>query len=389
MPEQIQKYKIFIASPSDLTPERELISSVISELNRTYGNPNNIVIELVRWETNSAPGISNVGVQSIINNDIPQYDIFIGLLWTRFGTPTKCFDSGTEEEFHIAHKKFQNDNNSVQILFYFKTTPTKSINDIDANQLSKVREFKVSLETKKILYWEFNDNENLGSFLRQHIPMRIDTLRNKITASAIEQSILITTKVEIDEDEFGIIDYQELMNDSLNKSMLVLENITKSTDWVCLEIEKRVKELGVLANKAKIQNVGTEILRITYKKTADVLNTYASKIDPEIPVYFKYFQIGINSYSKLAAIYVDDFKDMQDKLSETNKELEDLLEKSLFTIDQLKGFLISIESIQRVSKEINSAKKNLASKLNDLIDKLEKGHSIANEAYENVNSKLI
>ena len=73
MPEIISKFKVFVASPSDLTEERESINEVISELNLIYGNPNNIVIELIKWETNSGPAISEQHVQGIINNDIGNY----------------------------------------------------------------------------------------------------------------------------------------------------------------------------------------------------------------------------------------------------------------------------------------------------------------------------
>jgi hypothetical protein len=45
MPEMISKFKIFLASPSDLSDERESIKQVIEELNATFGNQNNIVLE--------------------------------------------------------------------------------------------------------------------------------------------------------------------------------------------------------------------------------------------------------------------------------------------------------------------------------------------------------
>ena len=46
MPEIISKYKIFLASPSDLSEERESIKQVIEELNLTFGNQNNIVLDV-------------------------------------------------------------------------------------------------------------------------------------------------------------------------------------------------------------------------------------------------------------------------------------------------------------------------------------------------------
>ena len=98
MPETISKYKVFIGSPSDVTEDRQAINEVITELNHTFGNQNNIVIELIKWETHSAPGVTLNHPQEIINIDIgDDYDIFIGLMWMKFGTQTDNASSGTEE----------------------------------------------------------------------------------------------------------------------------------------------------------------------------------------------------------------------------------------------------------------------------------------------------
>jgi hypothetical protein len=123
MPTLIEKYKVFLASPGDLANDRQSIEEVISELNTTYGSRNNLIIELVKWETHSAPAASNSDVQSVIDNDIKlDYDLFIGILWARFGTPTNKFESGTEQEFYNAYEIHKKTPNSVQILFYFNVS---------------------------------------------------------------------------------------------------------------------------------------------------------------------------------------------------------------------------------------------------------------------------
>ncbi|MGB5436888.1 MAG: DUF4062 domain-containing protein, partial [Maribacter sp.] len=96
MAKTVTKYSVFIASPSDLQEERIAIEEVTKELNLTFGIKQNIVIELLKWETHSAPGISEIHPQELINEDIGnEYDIFIGLLWKKFGTPTDKAGSGT------------------------------------------------------------------------------------------------------------------------------------------------------------------------------------------------------------------------------------------------------------------------------------------------------
>jgi hypothetical protein len=190
MPELVSKYIIFLASPSDLSEERDAVNNVINELNISFGTPNRIVLELQKWETHSAPAISSESVQNIINNDIPVYDLFIGLLWMRFGTPTKEYGSGTEEEFNIAYERFIKDNNSIQILFYFKDAPPPSLSDVKPEQLIKVNDFKSSLQEKKILHWEFKLKDDLEKYLRSHIPKRIKDIRN-IAIITVNDSICI------------------------------------------------------------------------------------------------------------------------------------------------------------------------------------------------------
>ena len=81
MPEIVKKYKVFLASPSDLLEDRASIDEVIKELNLTFGEQNNLVIELMKWETHSAPGASVKHQQALINKDIDgDYDLFIGLM---------------------------------------------------------------------------------------------------------------------------------------------------------------------------------------------------------------------------------------------------------------------------------------------------------------------
>src|SRR5690625_4722369 len=102
MPTKITQYKIFLATPSDVQEEREKIKRVIEELNLTFGKRNGLRLELVKWETHSIPGIAQNNPQELINPLVDSCDIFVGILWKKFGSPTDKAESGTEEEFHRA-----------------------------------------------------------------------------------------------------------------------------------------------------------------------------------------------------------------------------------------------------------------------------------------------
>lgn len=158
----VTKYSIFIASPNDLEEERLANDEVIKELYKTFSPHRSVLLEVLKWETDSAPGISNGSPQNLITDDIGyEYDLFIGLLWKKFGNPTYNADSGTKEEFNNAYKKFQEENNSVQVLFYFKNAATKSMSEINASELAKIENFKPVIEEKNVYYCEFDTIENL------------------------------------------------------------------------------------------------------------------------------------------------------------------------------------------------------------------------------------
>ena len=117
MTEKVTKVRVFIASPGDVQKERDSLPAVIEELSRTTGRNLGFVIELVRWEIHCYPAMGRP--QGVINEQIGDYDIFIGVMWKRFGTPTGKADSGTEEEFNLAYEDWKRDN-KLHIAFYEK-----------------------------------------------------------------------------------------------------------------------------------------------------------------------------------------------------------------------------------------------------------------------------
>lgn len=386
MPEIISKYKIFLASPSDLSEERENINQVIAELNQTFGNQNNIVLELQKWETNSAPAISTNGVQSIINNDIPEYDLFIGLLWMKFGTPTKEYGSGTEEEFNIAYEKFIKDSNSVQILLYFKNSVPKSLTDINPEQLIKVREFKSSLGEKNVLYWEFNLKEELERLLRIHIPKRIQNLKSTQNHTEISNEISTEIVIVEDDEEFGILDYQEFIEDSFSISTHALVRISEATNWIGDEMNKKTDEINNLVAQNRNQPISFKVQRNLLDRTSNVMNDFANRVEPEIPIYINNFEKGIDSFSKLITIYINDFENKDEEIKEALDSLENLLTQIEFALGNMNGFLATVDSLPKMSKELNNARKNVVNILSDFSNKLEASITLGKEVYKNINS---
>ena len=95
---------VFLASPSDLIEERKVARKVVEKINRIVSHIG-WHIDLRGWEDT----LPNSGrPQAHINKDVESCDLFIGMLWERWGSSTGQYSSGFEEEFELAKKMVRN-----------------------------------------------------------------------------------------------------------------------------------------------------------------------------------------------------------------------------------------------------------------------------------------
>lgn len=156
---------VFIASPSDLSSERKIARSVVDNLNRQWGKRLHCHLELVGWE-DTLPGSGRP--QAVINKDLERCDFFIGLLWSRWGTPTDSegiYTSGFEEEYRRSVARHQ-ETGKPEISLYFKKLSQDQLRD-PGPQLQKVLEFRDEVEASRAhLYKDFEDEKDFESRVR-------------------------------------------------------------------------------------------------------------------------------------------------------------------------------------------------------------------------------
>jgi hypothetical protein len=165
---EVTIYKCFIGSPSDTSDERKFCKEVFDQINRTIGEKFNFRLESLMWEDNSRPSFGEDG-QDVINRQLllQEYNIFIGIMWSRFGTPTLRSESGTLEEFEDAYQKYKN-NKEVEICMYFNKKDIPQ-NSIHPEQIGKVFEFKMRVSELGGLYNEYAGAEQFKENLRIHL----------------------------------------------------------------------------------------------------------------------------------------------------------------------------------------------------------------------------
>lgn len=159
-------FKLFLASPGDTSDQRVAAKEVIEEINTVFGRKEEFTIQLLNWEDSVYSSVGQDG-QDVINRQIGEdYDIFVGIMWKKFGSPTKRFGSGTEEEFNIAYERLKNHGN-LQLMFFFNSTSIPQ--DSDFNQFRKVQDFRKSLEDFGVLYKTFTTNEDFIKLFRSNL----------------------------------------------------------------------------------------------------------------------------------------------------------------------------------------------------------------------------
>ncbi|MFA7281947.1 MAG: DUF4062 domain-containing protein [Sterolibacterium sp.] len=169
--------KVFLASPGDLAEERNVAKGIVDDFNSQLADALGYQVELVGWE-DTLPGIGRP--QAIINRDLDGCDLFIGMLWKRWGTPpgTEPYTSGFEEEFNRSMKRNEKEGRP-EINLLLKNLDAESLAD-PGDHLKKVIAFKEQIfAEKKLLAGTFADVRDFEGKFRKCIQGYVIALSNR------------------------------------------------------------------------------------------------------------------------------------------------------------------------------------------------------------------
>ena len=194
--------KIFLASPSDTDQERKIVIDVAAELSDTVCKALNVSLELLTWEYSTYPSIGKYP-QDVINEQIGNdYDLFIGLMWKKFGTPTEKASSATEEEYNRALESYKKGGPCKNIMFYFKTSNISM--DDDLEQLQKVKAFKKKIAVEDGVYYSIiTDRTKFAKDLRHHLSNCLLHLYQSQNNDNYQSITEISEQMRIDLEEVG------------------------------------------------------------------------------------------------------------------------------------------------------------------------------------------
>jgi methyl-accepting chemotaxis protein len=345
MPKTTFVYRIFIASPSDVNEERNIVRSIVDEIN-TNNNIKNIKLNVIGWEDSTFPSIGE-DAQDVINGQInDDYDILLGILWSRMGTPTKRDISGTKEEFERAYNRFLIDKQSINIMMYFKNAPIP-ISEINVNQIENIQKFQKEIHGKGVLTASFNQPEEFSNLLRNHLSQLLNkiatNLEKSINESAQTGSLISLEKelIKLEDEEYGLFEYIEFGVKDINKMSQELSKLVKQIEDLGNRLTKKTARINSLKTKSP-DTVKRETKKIIDESSND-LDIFNRNVPPLMPIINELFNNSMKSFSKAILIHRDFIKN--------DKEQEELLESLLGLRDAIKD---AYEGISELNNGIKS-----------------------------------
>lgn len=358
--ENIKRVKVFISCTNEIKEEIDIINLVIEDIIKTSGKKDGFTIEALNWNKDVYSSKGNE-VQEVVNNQVDDYDLILGILWKRAGTPTKKYKSGTIEEISKAVERNKN------ALVYFNNSPV-DINLMDPDQLKIIKEFKINLSSQGFLYKEYKSLKHFESLVKVDL---YNIIHNEILVSNDIGKLNTVTKKAIPniEDKYAHV-YEALdttdqdnLNDNFfdlldkgNSQMEILvpcmNDIASIFEKFNSKINDNTKKIDVYnkisddrARKRKIEKVVEDVTSLL-KET----NSY---LEPKSIVFQENFLEFGNTYSSLS-ITLSKYKEEDiSELKESTKRFKSSVE---FSLNSFVSLLNSLKSLPAFNRKFNEAK---------------------------------
>jgi hypothetical protein len=379
---------VFVASPSDVDEERNRLEDIIRDLNIAWSRELGLRLELIRWETHAYPGFAS-DAQAVINAQIPNdYDIFIGIMWYRFGTPTGRAGSGTQEEFNRAKARFDSDPTSVQLMIYFKDTPAPvAPSKLDYSQLAQVADFRSNLGKEGGLYWPFNTMDDFENLVRLHLTRHVQAWRNKQGLAKTQSTnnlAAISTPGSLqpvaEEDDVGFLDLMDQFENNFESVTEIALRIATATEEIGQKMTERAAETAAFHKGPEASNRAAA-KRVVNKAATD-MEQFVFRMDAEIPLFSRHLKAGMQAMAKAAECVVDfNVKDEDlTQLQDNHRSVKGFRETIGSAKAQISNFRDSVASLPRMTTALNRAKRSVVTVLQRLIDEFSNAQVMAGEA---------
>lgn len=143
--------RVFVSSPNDVEEERSIVEQIIEKVSYTCKESLGVELQCVTWDkfVPQAPNLPAESIQDILNAEIKKCQIFILILWKRYGSKEIGQPkSNTQREAETALDLLKRDR-KIMFLSYFRDIP---INYDAGSQQKGVEAFRDNLQKQGIWF---------------------------------------------------------------------------------------------------------------------------------------------------------------------------------------------------------------------------------------------
>lgn len=400
MPRTITEITVFIASPSDVTHEREIVVSAIAEWNARHGRDRAIIFDVLRWETSVSAGFGSDG-QNVINKQIADsYDVLIGIFWSRFGSPTPRAASGTVEEYHRALERYKA-HGEVDIAILFKDVPV-DFRKSDLDQLSQLRHLEHELQSAGALTKSFKDDDALRfetGIILDRLARSFDSGRTRHNPAELSKTPATTIKdkslpddgrvVDQDDEDVGLFDiidrlaeHADVAGSFLDKLTSVLVEMSAITDQVVAEFQaiRDVRPLEPSETKPGIHRIAlsmgmfSDLIELDASTYSENLYAMANDARDMVRVSYDWIDTGEGMLTHLWSFRT------------VLSSVHGVIGSSLISLSEM---LSTVSSLQRTTSVFNKAKRRLIHNASGLIEVNKSGQSIIAQAIDELGRLIL
>lgn len=273
---QATAIQVMIASPGNVSDERDSIRKNIHDWNDLNAAKEKVILLPVGWDTHSASDLSGRAQEQINGRLLKHCDLLVGVFWTRLGTPTGEHASDTVEEI----KRHVDSGKTAMVYFSTRTVVPGSY---DQKQFKGVLEFKEWCQAKGIVGTFGSVEEFDGKFRNElQIILRDNPYINSLTKSAEKiQSIvdLQLSIVELTDLAVDMLKNAAQSKDGMITTYSLLSGMSFSAGEKRYSVERSHRETArlqaaveELQGRRLIKDIGYkgEMFRLTYEGYEEV-----------------------------------------------------------------------------------------------------------------------
>lgn len=288
MAQNVTLYNLLISCPGDVENEVALVESAVNEFNELYADPLGITIKTRHW-SKSSYAQSGGTPQALLNEQfVNKCDAAVAIFWTRFGSPTDEYSSGTEEEIEIMLQS------GKQVFMYFsdKLIPPSKVN---GDGYKKVQAFRDKYKDKGI-YFTYSSDEEFRKMFFAHLSMHF--LSDKKVKEAVHERHSELKLLGIDKN--GQLSENASVGPFVLNSKITMQEYIDLIKTMYKEIARMDIGSRTPVSNAMIVNFNSPV--DIDEKERDFLATIAKKLELELPDSF--FELGDLSQDSLVGNFL-------------------------------------------------------------------------------------